>query len=198
MSDTPSKPTQNRECGEPEELHNPISKPILVFFALVIAWGVSFYFRDISRQPEVASRAGDQRSPVRVDPAAAVNGEAVYAGNCAACHQATGQGLAGVFPPLAGSEWVLTDTPAALIQILLHGLNGPIEVAGGAYNGVMPAFANLSDAEIAAVLSHIRGRWGNTATPIAATAVAEQRQAAQARSGAWTAEELKTTFGEWK
>lgn len=116
-------------------------------------------------------------------------GRQVYQSACVACHQSSGLGLAGAFPPLDGSEWV-TGNPDAPIGIVLHGLSGPIEVKGVVYNGVMPAFgAQLSDDEVAAVVSYVRGAWSNKADPVLPESVAELR-AATADRGAWTADEL--------
>ena len=108
-------------------------------------------------------------------------GGAIFAANCAACHQANGQGLPGVFPPLAGSEWVVGD-PKVLANILLHGVSGKIEIAGQSFDGMMPAFAQLSDAEIAGVLTHIRSTWGNQAEAISADFIASEREAGSART----------------
>lgn len=127
-----------------------------------------------------------------VGPAApvVVDGAKLYAQQCVACHQSTGLGLAGAFPPLAGADWV-TGEPEVPIKILLSGLGGPIEVNGNTYNGVMPAFgAVFNDAEIAAVVSHIRGSWDNGASEVTADQVAEIRAAVGTR-GAWTAGELR-------
>ena len=110
-----------------------------------------------------------------------MDGGAIFAANCAACHQANGQGLPGVFPPLAGSEWVVGD-PKVLANILLHGVSGKIEVAGQSFDGMMPAFAQLSDAEIAGVLTHIRSTWGNQSEAISADFVASEREAGSART----------------
>jgi len=89
---------------------------------------------------------------------------------CVACHQTTGLGLPGVFPPLAGSEWV--NGPAEnLIRIQLRGLMGPITVAGKEYNSVMPPNATLTDGEIAEVLTYIRNEWGNKGSAVTADMV---------------------------
>jgi mono/diheme cytochrome c family protein len=95
-------------------------------------------------------------------PSGADAGEAAYAANCAACHQANGEGVAGAFPPLAGHapDLALADR-AYLPLVLLHGLQGPISVSGTAYNGVMPAWAQLSDAQLADVLNYVLSAWGN-------------------------------------
>ena len=123
-------------------------------------------------------------------PAAAVNGQAVFESRCAACHQANGQGLPGAFPPLAGSEYVLGEEER-VVRIVLHGLQGPVTVKGQAFNGAMPAWADvMSDAEIAAVLTYVRSSWGNSAEAIAVEKVAEQRAATTGRTTPWTAAEL--------
>jgi cbb3-type cytochrome c oxidase subunit III len=111
--------------------------------------------------------------------AAPPDGKAVYAANCAACHQATGVG-GGPFPPLAGNADVTGADTATLIATLLHGRSGPIQVGGQTYGGVMPAWnGQLSHAQIAAVLSYIRSSWGNNAPIVTADQVA----AASAPSG---------------
>jgi cytochrome c oxidase subunit 2 len=90
-------------------------------------------------------------------------GEAAYA-NCAACHQANGQGVPGAFPPLAGHMPELLAPEGGreyLIDVALYGLQGPITVLGNRYDGVMPGFAYLSDEDIAAALNHALHAWGN-------------------------------------
>jgi mono/diheme cytochrome c family protein len=120
------------------------------------------------------------------------DGKQVYATTCAACHQATGEGVSGVFPPLAGSEWVTGDE-SKLALIILHGVTGPIEVAGETYNGMMPPWGGtMKDADIAAVITYVRGAWGNKAAPITAAKVASIRAAHRSRTTPWTAEELAT------
>jgi len=118
------------------------------------------------------------------------DGKQVYATTCVACHQATGEGTPGVFPPLAGSEWVTGDE-AKVVRILLHGVTGPIEVAGETYNGMMPPWGGtMKDADIAAVLTYVRSAWGNKAAPVTAAKVASIRAATSARATPWTAPEL--------
>ncbi|MCA9613093.1 MAG: c-type cytochrome, partial [Myxococcales bacterium] len=102
-------------------------------------------------------------------------GEATYRGVCAACHQRGGEGLAGVFPPLAGSDYLRRDD-AELANVVLAGLSGPITVNGNAYNGVMPAFSNLTDHEIADVLTYVRGNLNNRGAPVANEVVATARR----------------------
>jgi cytochrome c oxidase subunit II len=93
-------------------------------------------------------------------------GEAVYQANCASCHQANGQGLAGAFPPLEGHAASLFNADGGreyLINLLLYGLQGQITADGGSYNGVMPAWGQLSDQQLADTLNYILSAWGNDA-----------------------------------
>lgn len=116
-----------------------------------------------------------------------VSGESVYLTRCASCHQPTGLGVPGAFPPIVGSEWLAGDVP---IRIVLRGLQGPIEVAGAAYTGVMPAWADqLSDDEIAAVVNHERQMAGVNEPPVDAAAVAALRTQTEGRAS-YTASEL--------
>lgn len=98
--------------------------------------------------------------------AGTASGAQVYAANCSSCHQANGQGAAGAFPPLAGSE-IVTGDSARVIHIVKYGLNGPIEVGGKTYNGQMPAWSpQITDANIASVVSYVRSSWGNHASAV--------------------------------
>ncbi|WP_117237428.1 c-type cytochrome [Thermus sediminis] len=94
---------------------------------------------------------------------AQADGARLYA-QCAGCHQANGQGIPGAFPPLAGHMAEILAKQGGreyLIRTLLWGLQGPIEVRGVRYNGVMPAYNQWRDEEIAAVLNHIATAWGD-------------------------------------
>ena len=127
---------------------------------------------------------GDQRTEMALAGAGAVDGATVYAGNCVACHQGNGLGIAGAFPPLDGSGWVNAE-PELLVQILLHGVQGEMEVLGNVYNGVMPAMAHLSDEELAAVSTYIRTSWSNASGEVDAALFAEQRERFDAGRGPW-------------
>lgn len=96
--------------------------------------------------------------------AALPDGGAVYDANCAACHQATGQGIPGAFPPLADHlPAVYAADREFPILTVLFGMMGSIDVHGQSYNGLMPAWGHLSDGEIAATLNHELTSWGNDA-----------------------------------
>jgi nitrite reductase (NO-forming) len=100
-------------------------------------------------------------------------GARVYERNCMACHQQEGQGLPGAFPPLANSDY-LRENPERGISVLLDGLSGEITVNGATYNGVMPA-VQLSDEEVANVLTYVLNSWGNGGGEIAPQQVAAHR-----------------------
>ena len=129
------------------------------------------------------------------DELAYERGEGIYA-RCAACHQANGLGNANVgFPPLAGSEWVLNESPNWVIAIVLKGLMGPIEVKGETYNNVMAAQgAGLSDEDLANVITYIRRNadWGNDPNLPLVTPdqVKSVREEIDARPSMFTVEDL--------
>ena len=121
-------------------------------------------------------------SPAATTPAAtggattqAVSGEKVYTANCASCHQAMGQGLPGTFPPLAGAE-IPNGDPARHINVVLNGLNGEVTVKGQKYNGAMPPWKQLSDDDLAAVITYERTSWGNSGGPVTADDIKKARK----------------------
>lgn len=127
----------------------------------------------------------DQEQPAQaqavVDTAA---GQAVYETNCASCHQATGEGVPGAFPPLAGYVPALYNADRSyLINLLLYGLQGEIQVLGQSYNGVMPQWSQLSDDDIANTLNYMSTAWDNQGAlenfePFEAGEIAAARDAA--------------------
>jgi mono/diheme cytochrome c family protein len=116
-------------------------------------------------------------------------------GACVTCHQENGQGVSGIYPPLAGSEWAQGSTDR-VIRIVLFGLQGPVHVRGSDFNAaVMPAFGSTgtfgwSDEKIAAVLTYVRSEWGNKAAAITPAQVTAIRTTEASRSKSWTQDEL--------
>jgi nitrite reductase (NO-forming)/hydroxylamine reductase len=103
---------------------------------------------------------------------AAADGKAIYDSKCAACHQATGQGVTGAFPPLAGNPNVTGDAKK-VIATVVKGMSGSLTVAGKTYNGAMPAWkGQFSNAEMAAVITYIRTSWGNKGSAVTEKQVA--------------------------
>lgn len=116
--------------------------------------------------PSEFAEATSSASPGGEENAEATNavGEGVYTANCAGCHQANGEGLPGVFPPLEAHSLELFNTDRSYLpKVLLYGLEGPITVGGASYNGQMPAWQQLSDDEIASTLNYVLGAWGEDA-----------------------------------
>jgi len=94
------------------------------------------------------------------DATAEVDGAAVYAGSCAVCHGPQGQGTAPAFPPLAGHAARLAEADRSYLPlVVLYGLSGEISIAGEQHNGVMPAWDQLSNEEIAAALNTVTAGW---------------------------------------
>lgn len=121
---------------------------------------------------DASTEATSQSSAVSFD---AELGATVYTANCSSCHQPTGLGLPGVFPPIAGDPVVTADDPTEHIQIVVGGLQGK-EIGGVAYVSPMPAFGGLlTDEQIAAVLNYQRTNFGNDAPLVTLEEVASQR-----------------------
>ncbi|MBK6322747.1 MAG: cytochrome c [Burkholderiales bacterium] len=170
---------QERENEEPEERIRPVPLAAVIVTLTMVLFGVVYIFLS---EPFGNAELGDRRTladlsgPAPVAAGAAVDGKAVFAAQCVACHQATGKGLPGVFPPLDGSEWVQGDA-RTVANILLHGINGKITVVGTDYSGAMPSFQQLNDAELAAVASYVRSNWSNKAEAIKPDLFEQERKA---------------------
>jgi cytochrome c oxidase cbb3-type subunit 2 len=105
----------------------------------------------------------------------ASKGSALFVANCAACHQANGEGLPGAFPSLKGDAAVNDNDATKQMHVVLNGLQGAT-VGGVAYGGAMPPFAGrLSDTEIADIIDYERTSWGNHGAPVTAQQVAVER-----------------------
>lgn len=121
-----------------------------------------------------ATAAPAEAGPYKFD---AERGASLYAANCAACHQATGTGLPGAFPPLKDNPAVRDGDPAKQIDVILHGLHGAA-IDGVSYPSAMPPFgASLGNADIADIANHERTSWGNQANLV----TADQVKAARAK-----------------
>jgi nitrite reductase (NO-forming) len=92
-------------------------------------------------------------------------GKLVFMQTCAVCHQANGQGVPNVFPPVANSDFLMADQ-ARSIRIVLRGMSGPIIVNGTTYDSVMPPVVQLTDEQVANVLTYVRNSWGNTGNAV--------------------------------
>jgi len=101
-------------------------------------------------------------------------GKGVYSKTCIACHQATGAGIPGAFPPLAKSDYLNADVNRAIKQVI-KGSTAPITVNGKKYTTAMPAQA-LSDQQIADVLTYVYANWGNSKKVVTLAMVKAQRK----------------------
>ena len=183
-----------REKEEPSEGYSPVPIALIFLFSALTFWGGVYIVKYSGGfNPMIYDETLDYAAMVDTGPAEidlAVTGRRIYTRNCVACHQANGQGVPGAFPTLVDTDWVL-GSEERLVRVLLHGLEGEIVVRGTTYNGVMPAFGNLSDLHIAAVLSFIRNEWGNEAPYIEEETVARIRSEEAGRTAAWSASELE-------
>ena len=147
----------------------------------------------VPKAPQVAAPAYLSGTAAKLYTA----GAAIFArdSHCTTCHQPTGAGLAGIYPPLAGSPWVV-GSKDRLIKVVLSGLWGPLQVNGTTYDparGIPPmtAFRSiLKDDEVAAVLTYVRNSWGNKADPILPEEVHKVREETTGQTTFWKPEEL--------
>ncbi|HWB03576.1 MAG TPA: cytochrome c [Verrucomicrobiales bacterium] len=133
------------------------------------SWGVAnvIGYRYVPEPPEGASAAAGPTEEKLHEPDLWIaQGQSQYA-LCAACHQTTGEGVPGQYPPLKGSEFVIHGEKR-LVAILKHGIVGSLTVNGKAFNGTMEPLGStkLNDKQLAQVLSYIRNSWGNKASVI--------------------------------
>lgn len=149
---------------------------------LVAERGVSNPFTVAQAGEEPAGDAPVAAAPEEQAAEAGVPDGSQVFGSCSGCHQASGEGVPGAFPPLAVHAANLYNAdPEYLAQVVLFGLQGAIEVEGTQYNGVMPAWnESLSDSQIAAVLNYVLSNWGNEERveeeePYSAEEIAAQR-----------------------
>jgi mono/diheme cytochrome c family protein len=189
-----------RELADPAEGYERVPVFLWVVVATMVFWAGWYIGRrggTFDSQTHVeyadigltASAAGDTAAKGPADPIA--EGKRIFGANCAACHQSTGLGVPGAFPPVVGSEWVV-GPEATVIRILLHGLSGPVTVKGATYNGAMPAWKeSMSDDDIANVITYLRQWSPNAAAAVSPASVAALRTEHASRSGAWTSAELK-------
>lgn len=219
-TDRPSENIDNRSTLDVARVHNALSreysdrvaesKPVSLWVTLgaiaVTAVGFTFYGAQggtgsgdvlnynkfgTSYQPFTPEALVPETTNVTQNLAAI--GEKVYKGKgCIACHQGSGLGQAGLYPPLPASEWVVGSTER-LAALVAYGLMGPLKVKGQQYGAaIMPAHAPpiLSPKEFAGVLSYIRQEWGNTASEISVESVNEFFARTKGRTAMYTEAEL--------
>ena len=194
-----------------EQTNSNLGGPIpwvYVLMLLLVYWGINYldghsggFNAKVYAPHKNAMTVANLKVQKSAEDLAFEGGARVYRGICAACHQPNGKGSDNAgYPPLAGSEWVLNQSPDRVIAIINNGVQGPLEVAGQTYGKVaMPAQGGaLSDEDIANVLSYIRRNsdWGDehNLSVITAEEVTEVRAKIADRTSPWTAEELMNQF----
>jgi mono/diheme cytochrome c family protein len=197
-----SSETNKSVSATPDSDESPVrgaTVPIwlIILMVMLLYWGALYFDNNggwFSTQVYAPYHSMEELEIYHVgggpNPAAA--GKAVYDKTCVACHQATGQGAPGQFPPLVGSEWVNEAEPGRVIRIVLQGLQGPITVKGQPFNNAMVPWNSLSDEDIANVISYVRQNteWGNKASLVTPAQVKAMRDKVKNHPGAFTADEL--------
>ncbi len=131
-----------------------------------------------SMAPVAEAAAAAQAGNLSLDDQIKAGG-ALFAGTCSTCHQPEGQGMPGVFPPLANSDYIAAD-PKRVPAVILHGLAGPVTVNGTDYNSNMPPMSQLTDDEVANISTFVLNSWGNPGghvTKAEAAAIRQQKPA---------------------
>ncbi|MGC1481174.1 MAG: cytochrome c [Chthoniobacterales bacterium] len=186
------------EKGEPTSGSAPVPAWLWILAVVLVGWAALYlgmnsggFQSDVFNASQVSWTGGGAAAG---PPDPMVIGKRIYTANCVVCHQADGNGVAGQFPPLVGSEWVANGEWQGdnhLVKLMLNGLQGPVEVKGNIYNNAMPAWKQLKDSEIASVLTYIRNSWGNAAEPITNDYVATIREETADRTEPWTQSALQ-------
>jgi mono/diheme cytochrome c family protein len=188
-----------REKVEPRIGREPLSLWLIAIYGLAVFFGGTYLGRYagnfsgdgldyLGGAPRVATRGtggGGAEQAAELTPAE--KGKKIFAANCATCHQANGLGVAGQYPPLAGSE-IVNGGARRPTMIVLKGLQGPLTVKGQHYGSAVmqPWEKTLTDQKIADVLTYVRQEWGNTAGPVSAEGVAALRKELAGRTESWT------------
>ncbi len=185
-----------REKEEPREGFSPVPVFLIFLFSALAFWGGCYLtkysggFRSDVFDPTWAPQK-EAASVVAFDPLK--QGKKLFARTCQQCHQATGQGIPAVYPPLVQSPWALGEDER-LASLLILGMSGPLEVLGHEFNGNMPPVGMWKDRDIAAVLTYVRQEWGNNAPLVSEETVAGARRAIGSRSKPWTPEEIQRIY----
>jgi mono/diheme cytochrome c family protein len=192
----------NHENSNPKPQSSPhLTVPIWIIalmLTLIFLGGVYFDHHSGWFNAKVYGPYGNAEQLALYQPlsgaaAIAAHGKQVYENNCGTCHGPDGLGMPGKAPPLAGSEWVNAKDFQRLAQIPLDGLNGEIHVKGTDWNASMAAVgANLSDSDLAGVLTYIRSSWGNNAGEVSADDVKSVRAVAAGKPAINGEAQLKT------
>ena len=192
-----------REKREPRVGLEPLSLWLIGIYGLAIFFGGAYLgryagsFNGESLDPAMVPTAkktaagGASGGQQTAELSPAERGKKIFSANCATCHQATGLGVAGQYPPLAGSEFT-TGGSRRPAMIVLKGLQGPVKVKGQQYGSAVmqPWDKTLTDQKIADVLTYERSDWGNHASPVTAEQIAGLRKELASHPDSFTESEI--------
>ncbi len=174
------------EIARPSLPHAPDAASIALFEKAQINW-----FSDAFSWPGNDHR--DSKAALSSTELASIErGDKLYRQYCSACHQNTGEGLEGLAPPLNQSEWV-NGSALRLALVVTQGVQGPIEVRGVAWDGVMPAHGGIDALQgqgLADLLSFLRMSWGNRSGVLSQQALDTMLAPYSEHEGSWRAESL--------
>jgi mono/diheme cytochrome c family protein len=188
-----------REKIEPRVGREPLSLWLIAIYGLAVFFGGAYLGRYagnfsgdgldyLGGAPRVATKGGGNAGAEQAaELTPAEKGKKIFSANCATCHQANGLGVAGQYPPLAGSE-IVNGGARRPGMIVLKGLQGPLTVKGQHFGSAVmqPWEKTLNDQKIADVLTYIRQEWGNTGGPVGAEGVSALRKELAGRTESWT------------
>lgn len=188
-----------REKLEPRVGREPLSLWLIAIWGLAVLFGGAYLGRYsgnfsgdgldyLAGAPRVATKAsGGGAAEQATELTPVEKGKKIFSANCATCHQANGEGVAGQYPPLAGSE-IVNGGSRRPVMIVLKGLQGPLTVKGQHYGSAVmqPWEKTLNDEKIADVLSYVRQEWGNKAGPISPDGVSAMRKELAGRADSFT------------
>ena len=192
-----------REKADPRVGREPLPLWLIAIYGLAVFFGGAYLGRYagnwsgegldyLGNAPRVATHAGAGGAAEQVaELTPAEKGAKIYSANCATCHQANGVGVAGQYPPLAGSD-IVNGGSRRHVMIVLKGLQGPLTVKGQHYGSAVmqPWEKTLTDEKIADVITYERSAWGNKGAPVTAEGVAAMRKELAGRAESYTEPDL--------
>jgi mono/diheme cytochrome c family protein len=193
-----------REKREPRAGLEPLSLWLIALYGLAVFFAGAYLGRYSGNfsgdgldplgggQPPKKATTGGGGATQGAELTPAERGKKIFSANCATCHQMSGLGVAGQYPPLAGSE-IVNGGSRRPAMIVLKGLTGPVTVKGQLFGSAVmqPWEKTLNDQKIADVLTFIRQEWGNTGGPVSKEGVAALRKELAGHAESWTEPDIK-------
>src|SRR5437899_10263621 len=192
-----------REKREPRVGAEPLSIWLIAVYGLAVFLGGAYLGRysgnfsgdaldPYGGEPQAMKKAGGPQGAQQVAELSPHDrGKKIFSANCQTCHQANGLGVAGQYPPLAGSEFT-TGGSHRMAMIVLKGLQGPVKVKGQQYGSAVmqPWDKTLTDQKLADVITYERSEWGNNASPVTAEQITALRKELANHPNSFTEPEL--------